>query len=549
MSREPSASRLPACHALLLAFIILPLFINLHTPPLWDGSEPFYAETAREMLASGDWWTLHYNYRPRFEKPPLPVWVLAASYKLFGVNEWAARFPVALAAAAILLCLYFLGARLGTPQVGLLAAATTGTAFKFFGFARQYAGDVFLALSCVLALQLFVRWEHSNGARRWSLRAAGLVVGLGVLIKGPVGLFPALIGFAYLLARRRLGLVTLRVVLEGIVCVALVALPWYAYQVFLHGEDYVRVFLLEQNLARVVSSRLGARPLWFYGPALLGGALPGSMIFLFAVFDWLWHGDKQRWRMSPALLPALWFGLMLVFFSLARGKRDVYLLPLYPALGLLVGFYLDAALARGRRIVLAVSAAWLVLFALFIGGFGMLLWQWLETAWGLALAGVGATAAVAIAACTLKQRWAWAAAAGVTLLGVSLATATLALPHLANYRPVPQFAELIREQIQPNDRVATYLADLPSLMFYTRGAVESCWAAEEFLAVLSTAPRVYAVMPESAYEVLARNFPGHRWEVLATRPYLQLTRAHLDRLRRGQVGTPLVLVRIERLTP
>jgi 4-amino-4-deoxy-L-arabinose transferase-like glycosyltransferase len=564
-SRLPGHGRgLPAGWVVLLVAVLAPLFINLDSPPLWDGSEPFYAETAREMVEGGDWWTLHYNYRPRFEKPPLPVWVLAASYKLFGVGEWAARLPLALAAALILVWVGRLGAELARPadggagaRTGLLAALVTGTTFKFFGFARQYAGDVFLALGFVAALDLFLRWERSGGARRWCLRGAWAVLGLSVLVKGPVGLLPAIIGLAYLAVRRRLALALhWRPVLEGAGIVALMAAPWYAYQVARFGWDYVRVFLIEQNLARVVSEQLGAQPVWFYFPVILGGALPWSVVLAGAVVEWLAppsaglaRGRKQSWRESPYLLPAVWFAVVFLFFSLARGKRDVYLLPLYPALGLLVGIYLERALAEGRRRVLALTAGWLVLYALGFAGLGALLWRWLGTAWGLALVAVAVAAAVALTILAWQRRWQAGGAVAFGFLAAVLMIAALALTPLGHYRPVPEVAALIRAQAAPQEPVATYFADLPSLMFYARRPLAACWTREEFAAVLAKSPRVWAVMIEPVYEGAAADFRDYRWERVATRPYLLLTRAHLERLRAGQVGMPLVLARIERNDP
>lgn len=531
--------------ALLVVLVLLPLFVNLASPPLWDGSEPFYAETAREMVASGDWWVLHYNQEPRLEKPPLPIWVLAVSYKTFGVSEWAARFPTALAAAFILLLVYGMGTQLGSRRTGLLATVATGTAFKFFGFARQYAGDVFLALSFAAALYLFLRWEQSKGLRRGSLRAAWVVVGLGVLIKGPVGILPVVIGGVYLWARRHLRLVNWGIVLEGAALVLLVAVPWYAYQLVRFGQEYVRVFLLEQNLARLVSEQLGARPPWFYVPALLVDTLPWSLVLALALGDWLWRGKKKCWRESPVVFPAVWFLVVFVFFSLARGKRDVYLLPLYPALGLLVGFYLNTALERSQHTALAAATACLALFSLAIATVGVLVWQWLGSSWGIFLGLVGVLGAITLSICGMKRRWVWAWLASVLLLVISLTSAALALTRLGAYRPIPYFSKIIRQQAQAEDRVATYLADLPSLMFYTQRRIEPCWTREEFAATLESSARVFALMPAWVYQVARIDFEQYHWQVLAERPYLQLTTADLRRLRAGQVGRPLLLVRIE----
>lgn len=538
-------SRARVIYVLLLIAVIAPYFINLGAPPLWDGSEPFYAETAREMVESNDWLYLHYNYKPRWEKPPLPVWILAASYKLFGVNETAARLPIAIAAAATIVLLYFLGARLACPRAALLGAVFAATSFKFFGFARQYAGDIFLTLGFVAALLLFLRWADSGGARRNSLHAAWLVLGLCTLIKGPIGLLPVFVALLYLWGRRQLRLIRFSIVLEALVILAVVSVPWYAAQIRHYGWTWAGYFFLEQNFARVTTERLGMQPWWYYGPALLAGGLPGSILLLFAAFDWLFQRGWRTLRENAALLPAIWLIFLIVFFSIPHGKRANYLMLMYPAAGLLVGLWLDDALTRSRRTVLALSAAWLVLFCAFAAALGIVVWKWLDTDWGLVLAALGAVAAAVIGGQVWASQWTRAGVAAILALALLLAGAGFALTPLSNFRPVPEFARILESQAAPNDPILTYRADLPSIMFYARRPIEPLATPGELAATLGRYPRSFLVISEPDLRAVATELHGFRWEPLAVRPYLLLTNRHLKFLRQGQLGLPLVLVRVE----
>ena len=107
---------------LLLALSIAPFFLNLGASSLWDSNEAFYAETPREMIESGDFINPSFNYKPRFNKPPLSYWVVAASYQLFGVSETAERLPLALGAMGMLVTAFVLGRLAQSTEAGLLAA-------------------------------------------------------------------------------------------------------------------------------------------------------------------------------------------------------------------------------------------------------------------------------------------------------------------------------------------------------------------------------------------------------------------------------------------
>jgi 4-amino-4-deoxy-L-arabinose transferase-like glycosyltransferase len=134
----------PLIHAVVLILLSLPYFINLGVSSIWDANEAFYAETPREMLASGDYLSPQFNFQPRVQKPPLTYWTVLASYKIFGVNEFAVRFPGALAALGVLLFSYGMARMLFSPQAALFSAAITATTARIFILERRLPIDILL---------------------------------------------------------------------------------------------------------------------------------------------------------------------------------------------------------------------------------------------------------------------------------------------------------------------------------------------------------------------------------------------------------------------
>ena len=139
-------------HCLLLTAICLATFFaGLGRSAIGDSDEAFYAESAREMVESGDWVTPHYNYEYRFQKPILYYWLVSATYRVWGIGEAAARFPSALAGLALTLMTFACGRRWFGPRTGLVAGLIVATSFGYFPIARSALPDLPLAFFISLA--------------------------------------------------------------------------------------------------------------------------------------------------------------------------------------------------------------------------------------------------------------------------------------------------------------------------------------------------------------------------------------------------------------
>ena len=313
---------------LLLAGLVLFLW-GLGTPGLMDPDEGRYAEIAREMLLLKNWLIPHLNLLPYLEKPPLVYWLTSLSFSAFGLTEWAARLPSALAALAGVYLAFWLGRVLwGEPQ-GLWGAMVLATCSGYLILGRLLTLD--MVFSLFLNLGIALGYLALSRERRYLWPWAYLALALAVLVKGPVALvLTGLIwGVVAFLKGKQAAYNLFRPV--SWVLLAAVVLPWFVYVAWRFPE-FPRFFLLEQHVTRYVSgASFHAAPWWYFGPVLLGLLLPWAGLVPWAL--------ARRTSIDPGdrLFLMIWAGVILVFFSISRGKLPTYILPALLPLALLVG--------------------------------------------------------------------------------------------------------------------------------------------------------------------------------------------------------------------
>ena len=202
---------------------------SLFQPPLLDDADTVHAESAREMVQTNDWVTLHINNGFRYlEKAPLIYWATAISFKLFGVHDWSARLPVALGVLALLLVVYRLGRRVYGEEGGFYAALVLATGFGPFIFTRIMIPDMLVGLWLALGFDFFLNTLDQEKPSRWLCWGIAATMALNVLTKGLIGLvFPIGTIFVFLLLTGNLRhLLKLRMVSSFIVFLLIVA-PWH----------------------------------------------------------------------------------------------------------------------------------------------------------------------------------------------------------------------------------------------------------------------------------------------------------------------------------
>lgn len=345
--------------ALLVLLAGLTFFTGLGRSVITDSDEAYYAESGREMLESGDWLTPYFNYTPRFEKPVFHYWLIATSYKTFGINEAAARLPSALAGLGLVLLTYVVGFRWYNVNVALLAGVIVATNFGYFSLSRMALPD--LPLTFFIILSTWAGLAATSGcsteqlghssyltySRKCYLLASSAAA-VGFLTKGPVAILLPLLVIGLIKAwehpRRIRIMELLRLSGSGVLTLALavslgvlIAAPWFVMMVDEHGVEYLSRFFIAENVARFSTETFNpSRPAWFYLPILAGGLLPWSpFLGLFApILKNLI--DKSRRLTAIEIRLLVWATVPLVFYTLSIGKQPRYILPVLPPLAILL---------------------------------------------------------------------------------------------------------------------------------------------------------------------------------------------------------------------
>jgi len=323
----------------LLLLAALTFFAGLGRGAITDADEAFYAESSREMVASGDWITPHYNFENRFQKPILYYWLSSATYLVTGASEMGARFWAAMAGLGLVLVTAAAGRRWYDESTGLLAGAIVATNFGYFSIGRMALPDLPLTFCITLAIwaALVSTLEQERSPRKFVILAA-MGLGMGFLMKGPVGLIiPLIVIVPVLMIERRSIALTPSDIVLGFVIMMAIAVPWYVMMWFRHGNEYLQSFFVGDNYQRFATDRFNEpRPWWFYLPVVAGGLLPWTplaLTWLGPITQFL-RGRRSVGTIDLRLL--LWALLPLVFYSLSVGKQPRYILPVLPPLALLL---------------------------------------------------------------------------------------------------------------------------------------------------------------------------------------------------------------------
>ena len=350
---------------LLVALVIIGAGIGLRDP--WPADEPRFALSAKQMVASGNWLIPHRGSELYSDKPPAFMAMQAATFEL--VRNWRVAFllPSLLAAIATLLLVYDLARRLWDHRTGLYAAGALLLAFQFVYQAKRAQIDPSVTFFITLANYGLLR--HFLLGPDWRAFWLGcFAAGLGVITKG-VGVLALLMFAPYVFARiahwnhvaatQRSALHWAGGALAFAAALALWLVPMLLaihnaaapeYRAYLHD------ILFHQTAGRYTDSWDHHQPAWYYLGVVATGWLPLTLALPGVVPRW-----RERLRAHDArfLLPLAWIVIVIVFFSVPRGKRDVYILPALPLFALCISPFLHELLQRlwARRTALTLIAA------------------------------------------------------------------------------------------------------------------------------------------------------------------------------------------------
>ena len=445
---------------LLIAFGI-PFFQSLGRIPLIEPDEGRYAEIPREMLERCDFVTPLLNYVKYFEKPPLHYWLNAVFMSLFGRNEFAARFAGALMGLLSVLLVYHVGRRLFGRRSGLLAALILGTCTGFLAQARLNITDMTLTCTLSASLAFFIvaaREDERHKGLYYHLSYA--CAALAVLAKGLIGIvFPGAIVFLFLLLTRRWRLLKEMRLATGIPLFLAVAAPWFIL-VSMRNPEFARFFFIHEHFERFTSTVHGRyQPLWFFIPILIGTMLPWSL-FIPTALRRVWR-ERNTAEGDARLYLVIWAAFIFLFFSKSNSKLVPYILPVFPALALLIGNGLARAFDGEFKPVKV--EAFVAAGGLFIAGAGLILYPHVAskpamgvvagTVMGILFLGQGISSFIAA-----RKENAVTLFAGLCFFSYVLGIfgPPAILPKIAENKSVKEFGLLVREKGQSDTVVASF---------------------------------------------------------------------------------------------
>ncbi len=333
-NNSPRLAKLSKRFALFL-FCLFILFHSLGGAALFEPDEGRNAEIAREILLLNDWVTPHDNFVPALDKPIFFYWLIALCYKIFGVSEWSARLPSALAALGSVALVYMFVRKSRGPREAAWSALILLTNIETFLLARIVIFDAALTFFMTLSLCSF-HWgarAQKSSARRCLLLLMYASFGAGTLLKGPIGLIlPAMVICLYVLLSRNWALLRHMHLLLGSLVFFIIVAPWYIW-VETRNPGYLRYFFWEENVVRFLTPHFQRTAPWYYFfLVLIVGFLPWSFLIPTMIRDfWKRSVDEQ------SIFVMVWTALPLLFFSLSSSKLPHYILPMYPALSIMTG--------------------------------------------------------------------------------------------------------------------------------------------------------------------------------------------------------------------
>jgi 4-amino-4-deoxy-L-arabinose transferase-like glycosyltransferase len=460
----------------LTLFLALLFGAFLGTRPLMVPDEGRYVEIPREMVESGDYLTPHLNYMKYFEKPALFYWMIAASIKLFGLNEWTLRAVVSIMSLLGCLMVYIAGLRLYDRRTGILSCLILATSALYFSMTRFIITDMPVTLWITASLLLFIlgTQEPATSKKRYYFWGMYACAALAVMTKGLIGIvIPGMIIFSWLCVTREWRQLRTYCLPTGILLFLLIAAPWHIL-VQLKNPEFFRFYFIDQHFLRYLTDYAGRQQaVWFFPAVTLGGLFPWAC-FLLAflatpvkkqkIIAWVKNIFNHRENQITAFF-VLWTVVLFVFFSLSKSQLLSYALPLMPPLGILIARYfsLHWAEASNRTIRIGFLLVGILGFIAGVGGVIALQMNAIHSV--LAYVGI-AVLFVGTLSSSILYRCCGIQAGIITLIltaGASFIAGDVAYPEI-DTRSLKSLVAILKPQLKPDTEVAVYheyYQDLP----------------------------------------------------------------------------------------
>ena len=500
----------------LLTLAAVAFFCGLGTLALLGPDEPRYAEVAREMFATGDYLSPRLCGCLWFEKPALFYWLAAGSYRIFGVGEFAARVPSALAATLTALFLGRVLWRSGSTRLGVAVPLVLMSSGLFIGYARAATPDMLLAASMTAAIISghFVAIANEDAGRlKWLLLCAAAAA-LSVLAKGLVGvvLLVPILGLYFAIAGN-LRSVRWQACAAALAVFLIVTASWYLPVTIKHGWAFIDQFFIDHHFRRYVSNRFSHRqPFYFYPALAVYGVAPWSFFLIAAAVRIRRLRPRRDHRDSLLTLAWIWVAVPIIFYSFSASKLPGYILPVFPALAIIIAAEVER-LWRGEWTRGQNGVAWLTALLLVGLGAGYALYLRREgvdeSGWRVALVWLPfAVALMSVGMLAASKRRVFTLGLAVVVAAVIIGTTTLLFPKVNDQWSLRLLSRKAAAALQPDEKIGFFIYKEFAPVFYAEGRVECGYPEGDILNALHQDRLVAALEKESSLVVITLE----RWQ-------------------------------------
>ena len=496
---------------ILLAIGTLVFLFKIGERDLWEPDETRYALIAREMRQGGNWIVPSLDGTLYQEKPPLFFWLINLSTFFLGENtEMANRLPSALAGLVTVIITFLFGERLFSLHVGFLSALILATCFFFPQISRWMMLDSLFCLFFILAIYYLFKGFDVPDQRKKNFLISGIFMALGTLMKGPIGYLPIPIFLIYAFIDRDIRKVwNINLLYTVLLSIGLV-LVWFLPAVWIAGKAYQNEMLLHQVVGRFASGWSHPEPFYFYFVRFPLGFLPW-IFFLLGAFHYGFSQISKEKR-KEFLLLFVWFAFIFIFFSLSKGKKDNYLLPIYPAAALFVGARLSqvSGFTEGGRTI--QGKLWIPIFLaalFFLIAFSCILFRFPQgllegvlpylhlAVWPLFYILLGGVLSLIF----YFRGWArYSIFCIIAALIIAQVHLSISVPSELNWdRSAKPFSRQILLRMGPDDELKIWKFRSTGILYYTEKPVEQIKSIDLFLEIFRSPHRVFIIFEEEDF--------------------------------------------------
>ena len=496
--------------ALILVCLCLILYFpNLGGIDLWGSDEPRYAEIAREMVADGHWIVPHFNGEVYFDKPPLFFWFVGL-FSLIGgeVTEFTARLPAALMALGTVLVVFFLGKKLLNQRVGFLAALMLATSPQFHKYARLVRLDLPFTFFITLAIASFLYGRIAAKQKKWYFFASWFFMGLATLLKGPLGIFlPLCVIFFYLLFNKELRFFKQIQPLSGAILFFFVVFVWFIPAHLSGGSEYTEGNTVKHGFMRLINPWNHSATFYYYFPELLVGAATWSLFLPSALI--LCFSQKHTESRKRMLFPSFWFLVIFIIFNLSLSKRAGYLLPLYPAVAILVATFWDDFLNSLQPSRVISIPVYVLIASLALGVVVFPVWmrhEYGSYSYGFLIAFCALSLAALFFILFRKGKYKTLLVSIIVAAIVpEILTNQILLPRQNKYESEKPACEKIVSIVGTDGRWAVYKGFRNAYPFYVKNYPKRINNQKDLVAFLGSSQQVYCLIDKNEYQKLQKD--------------------------------------------